>query len=275
MASTCTTPPSIPTIAATILQSWSPTLREQLRDDFQAQNPSANWGESLQHYMNFMVAKVLCETEGAPLSPPLIVDEIWHLHLLDTAAYRHFCSIVLGVCESDKMFIDHSPKTIGDGLRVARLRNLAKAYEERELPGWAWPRELQALLGGPSSDSAAYCSTANRAVSRSSSSVVSQPFVLFLKTLAGKTLTVNEFAGATTVREMARSVEAEEGIPLDMMTLVFGGQQILAAARRCDDSEATRAQRADQEAATLDDLARSVGLVSGSTVHVILSLRGC
>lgn len=69
-----------------------------------------NWdsefaSRAVDEYKRFMF---LCCVSEQMVSPSLVVDEVWHLHLQYTRSYRvNFCEQVLG------RFVDHNPSTGG------------------------------------------------------------------------------------------------------------------------------------------------------------------
>jgi hypothetical protein len=62
---------------------------------------------AIQEYKRFMVLQSLDLNQE--LWPSIIVDSVWHLHLLYTANYHNFCRSVL-----DTDFIHHDPSKGGD-----------------------------------------------------------------------------------------------------------------------------------------------------------------
>ncbi|MGN6588547.1 MAG: glycine-rich domain-containing protein [Solirubrobacterales bacterium] len=54
-----------------------------------------------QEYRKFLALQLL--HPGADIVPCEIVDEMWHRHILDTAAYREDCDAIFG------QFLDHFP----------------------------------------------------------------------------------------------------------------------------------------------------------------------
>jgi len=54
-----------------------------------------------QEYRKFLALQLLYP--GADIVPCEIVDEMWHRHILDTAAYREDCDAIFG------QFLDHFP----------------------------------------------------------------------------------------------------------------------------------------------------------------------
>lgn len=278
---------TIPQIARVVSQQWTAEKREQLRDDFQSQHPGRDFAEACRHYVCYMIAKTLAETEVEPLSPPLAVDDIWHVHLLDTAAYRWFCGMVLEACGSEKKHLDHSTRTIGDGLRAARLRNLQGVYEARGLGRGDWPEELQNLgpvprsgggrAGGSSSAAGAAPGLRERSPRRNNGGLV-----LYVRPLIGSSITLEDLAPTTTMFALAEKIQDRQGIPPDQQVLIFSAQRIFQGAKPCQDgmsrSDRDRADRkyAEMCGKTLADW----NVQNESTMHLVsampvLDLRGC
>ena len=99
-------------------------------------------GDALVAYKQFMVLKAVCKDfDATKLSPPPLVDEIWHEHILDTRGYRAFCDAAF------KHFVDHDPDGVLDcgARRVRRERTLHKLKEcfedEYDRHIWTYPLE--------------------------------------------------------------------------------------------------------------------------------------
>ena len=99
-------------------------------------------GDALAAYKQFMVLKAVSKDfDARKLSPPPLVDEIWHEHILDTRGYRAFCDAAF------KQFVDHDPDGVLDcgARRVRRERTLHKLKEcfedEYDRHIWTYPLE--------------------------------------------------------------------------------------------------------------------------------------
>lgn len=89
-----------------------PLVRDFALDDPTAQRPfstrlrDANqWtdeftAEAIGEYRKFMF---LCRVAGHPLTPSVVVDSVWHMHLLYSRNYLAFCEKVIG------RFVHHDP----------------------------------------------------------------------------------------------------------------------------------------------------------------------
>ena len=98
--------------------------------------------EGMTAYKQFMVLKAVSKDfDAMKLSPPPLVDEIWHEHILDTRGYRAFCDAAF------KQFVDHDPDGVLDcGARSVRrertLHKLKECFEdEYDKSIWTYPLE--------------------------------------------------------------------------------------------------------------------------------------
>mmetsp|Transcript_1603 Transcript_1603/g.1962 ORF Transcript_1603/g.1962 Transcript_1603/m.1962 type:complete len:84 (-) Transcript_1603:182-433(-) len=71
-------------------------------------NPKARVAADLKDYRRFFALKVEAQDwHAALISPPVLVDRIWHSHLLDTLAYEEACKN-MGMPQSVRV-IHHDP----------------------------------------------------------------------------------------------------------------------------------------------------------------------
>ena len=80
--------------------------------------------------------------------------------------------------------------------------------------------------------------------------VVHNGFQIFVKSMDGSTYDVT--IGASNTVDQLKSFLAQQGLPVDQQRLVFAGRQI-------------------EDGRTMSDY----NIIEGSTVHMILKLRGC
>lgn len=92
--------------------------------------------EALKEYRCFLELKLVVEDKNADiLSPSTLIDQIWHMHILDTQNYEKDCRSVMQL-QMDRpdlefQFIHHSPARARDGARADRLNNTRLAYKVR------------------------------------------------------------------------------------------------------------------------------------------------
>lgn len=74
---------------------------------------------------------------------------------------------------------------------------------------------------------------------------------IFVKTLTGKTITINGLNDAQDIYEIMLKIQESEGIPADQCRLIFAGKQLMPF-----------------------QLISDTGLENESTIHMVLRLRG-
>lgn len=80
-------------------------------------------------YTKFLELKVMTHCDGDLLSPPDLIDQVWHLHILDTDNYHYDCEYLLGTSDH----IVHSPDNAYDSISkiIYRCENTVLAYRKR------------------------------------------------------------------------------------------------------------------------------------------------
>lgn len=80
-------------------------------------------------YTKFLELKVMTYCYGDLLSPPDLIDQVWHLHILDTDNYHYDCEYLLGTSDH----IVHSPDNAYDPTSkiIYRCENTVLAYRKR------------------------------------------------------------------------------------------------------------------------------------------------
>lgn len=100
----------------------------------------------LDEYLKFQALKCVLEADGEGATPSIMVDNVWHTHLLHTRSYHRLCELIYQPFQ----FIHHEPST---GTSEANLRYRAnyKATMELYLESFAkspsfprmWPPAFQ------------------------------------------------------------------------------------------------------------------------------------
>ena len=98
--------------------------------------------EVIREYVKFFLLKhIASDFKGLKISPSRLIDDVWHLHLLDTASYRDFNEAILG--KESNQFFDHNPRLSIDKFQVfERLRKTIILYRRifKEEPNSSvWP----------------------------------------------------------------------------------------------------------------------------------------
>lgn len=93
---------------------------------------------AVREYFQFLELKMIVEDWNAEiLSPSPLLDQIWHLHILDTRSYETDCRDIFDVnVRFDApgrvfQFIHHAPDGAHDGHSAQRLKNTHLAYKVR------------------------------------------------------------------------------------------------------------------------------------------------
>jgi len=131
------------------------------------------------------------------LSPPHLIDSIWHEHLMDNESYANLCGLIGG------HVLFHYPENSfragidGYDKRFSRTIDLYEKTYGTAKPSWIWypthtrnPRKT---------------------------------IQLFVKTQCGKTMTIDTYGNASTY-EIMELIEKKEGIPTNQQKLVFSGK---------------------------------------------------
>ena len=116
-------------------------LSEQKAIAIQERNiPPLDAGVVVRELKRYLSLWVLEPDPDYPFAPSAIVDELWHIFLMDTQRYREFCEKCIGT------FIDHRPATSwvtrdwreeSAGLLFANTQTLLTKYYG-PLPPFIW-----------------------------------------------------------------------------------------------------------------------------------------
>lgn len=91
------------------------------------QIPKPTLVEAIREYKKFMILKfIVSDTDAVILSPPPVVDVIWHAHILFTKDYTNFCKDCI------KDFIHHNPGGAYENIeRQKRINTTTTEYIKR------------------------------------------------------------------------------------------------------------------------------------------------
>eukprot|EP00440_Ansanella_granifera_P003466 gb/GFBE01003763.1/.p1 GENE.gb/GFBE01003763.1/~~gb/GFBE01003763.1/.p1 ORF type:complete len:258 (+),score=49.99 gb/GFBE01003763.1/:1-774(+) len=209
----------------------------------------------LKEYKRFIELRLALKDFSAErLSPPLPIDEMWHLHVLDTKGYAAFCS---RVCPRGE-FLHHDAD--GDEDQAARGRRAfaaTVAYQarfEEEPPPAVW--YFEQLGAGPSQPPLKRLKTAASQLSEMDIYIR----IMYLRTI---TMKVNS---DTCVADVCRMIEEKEDIAIKQQRILFAGRQL-----NCNVDCEEHAVGEHQQDLLLSEL----GVHKEATLHLVLRLRGC
>lgn len=201
------------------------------------------------------------------VSPSPVIDTCWHMLLLLPLLYVKVCELLVRGKKTlayERGIIPHNP--LGGDNQFARSRryaNTLRLYVEHFPEGAVLPEVWPSTYGGGEPNSSAGFGVIGRKRScsppptdRVVRPTVSPPLPstvinIFVRILSGETLTI-AIDVAATVLQLKEVVEMKEGTPAEQMRLICRGVEL-------------------QDDWTLLDQ----NLQEGSTVNMVLRLRGC
>jgi hypothetical protein len=178
------------------------------------------------------------------ISPSIQMDRLWHELILDTKGYAAVCKI------TNNKLVHHYPQRANDTdeQKIERYGRMLAGYEKEfkeKAPEDFWPARYITLKRKIDAIDAPL-PMAKRIEPMKPGSTV------FVKTLTGKTVTINDVYGQMLIVQFKLKYENKEGVPVDMQRLIFGGKDL--------EDEKSLAHYNIQDC---------------STLHSVLKLRGC
>ncbi|KAK3251050.1 hypothetical protein CYMTET_39594 [Cymbomonas tetramitiformis] len=198
------------------------------------------------HYCEFMyvVHENFVPNQDHELSPPPMVDLVWHEHILDTRGYQDFCNLHF------REFIHHNAN--GALLEAAAEREIRRARTSREYArlykeyrverliadGLWWSRiaenskEPSITVSGDTDTSSvikrkrAECDDVVSLKKERNTEKSKELFEVQVRTLTGRTITFPNASPAHTISSLADKVHEEMGVPLDQMRLINKGRVV-------------------------------------------------
>ena len=164
----------------------------------------------VEQYIWFLSKKIQLEDwNGEILSPSPLIDIVWHIHILDTSAYRKACG---------STFVDHVPQGAYHCNTKARNKRYTQTYEHlvlewEEISDEIWPKPVQ-------KEKEEKKKTKKRERSEQETKT------LIIKSLAGKTTIIEIPTVSAKGIDIMMEVRKQNKIPLDMMRFVYAGEPI-------------------------------------------------
>lgn len=236
--------------------------------------PSTGPSVHPQDYLHFMAAKAV-ENEDTSISPPLDVDQLWQVHLLNTKHWRVFEKLVLSTARSTRDNLDHSTQTIGEGARGRRLANFRDLLSANGVAVRDFPAEVAKIdagaagsssLAGSGNNGAASGAAADSARDRSPRRQIDSrdEVQIFVRTFGfynERTATLDVNLNGTVATAKARLGE-KTGVPPQHFWLSFQGKTI----ENCLSFQGKAIKKIDGGQGSLT----SHGICSGSTLWAVL-----
>jgi len=213
----------------------------------------------VEEYLKFLALKKEHQDFFAEkFSPSLLVDKMWHTHILDTQSY-------MLACGSD--YIHHDPFGADDDNVFEQAKRYEATYnlldETSKARKEIWPMPMKLTLHRWQDDSGRVVVVKTLGFKETELEIEqfipnSKPkkrkrdeFMLFVKTIIGKTLNCSfPSAEGRTVRDLKIQIQNKDGTPTDMQTIFWRGKAL---------SDDTKLHDID----------------SGAVLHMSVNLRGC
>jgi large subunit ribosomal protein L40e len=223
--------------------------------------------KAVNEYRKFIALKKIGQDFDAKiLSPGPLIDEIWHLHILDSKDYQEMCG---------NRFIHHNPDGENEGaakmLRYTALLELYTSVFGSAAPNQFFPTvnlandgfdgyELGIKNGKEKEkekfvqklDNDKQSNNNNNNNNNNDDNNITNEMLVYVKTQTGKMIKVMVHS-FETIEKVKAKLMCIEGIPKDQIRLIFGGKQL-------------------EDSLTLSDYHIHE---EGSIIHLVLRLSGC
>lgn len=202
----------------------------------------------IKEYFRFLEMKIkLRDIDATKLSPSEQIDDVWHLHILDTKNYQSdIRAIAIHFNVPDVVMLHHNPVIDPKSRQERRLKTFDtyKLMFGQEPSTFCW-KELHDEVNGQRDN----VELAMMMRWRETDPTMSQ---IFVKTMMGTTLSFNVHINRDTVELVKQMIEYKTKIPVDHQRLIFAGRLL-----------------ADEKTLSFYNISKE------STLHLVTSLRGC